>query len=227
MWGAIRPRRANQILAPKQQTCALWTTNDLAAAIRDQIVRNDPNFIEGQILTASIMAAQGKPDAEVIAEVEKAIAMDPKRIDSYISLERLYMTREKPASAETAIKRGIDANPNSAPGYTEYGRFLMYAKRNDESEVQFKKAISIDNGSIEAREAMADLYSSTQQYPKAEQVYVELVQLQDNSPESRLELAGFYKKAARRDDATECARCARRTRSPRRRAASSRIRSCR
>jgi len=172
-----------------------------AEKLRDQIATNDPKFIEGQILTASIMAAQNKPDADVIAQVEKAIAMDPKRIESYVSLERLYMTREKPVDAEAAIKRGIDANPQSAQGYTEYGRFLMYATRNDEAETQFQKGIAIDNGSIEAREAIAEFYANTQQIPKAEQAYVELVQIQDNSPESRLELATFYNKADRRDDA--------------------------
>ena len=41
-----------------------------AEKLRDQVASTDPNFIEGQILTASIMAAQGKPDAEVIAQVE-------------------------------------------------------------------------------------------------------------------------------------------------------------
>ena len=172
-----------------------------AEKLRDQIVLNNPNFIEGQILTATIMAAQGKPDAEVIAQVEQAIAMDPKRVESYVSLERLYMTREKPSNAEAAIKRGIDANPQSPQGYTEYGRFLMYATRNDEAEAQFQKAISIDNGSIEAREAIAEFYTTTRQMPKAEQAYVDLVRIQDNSPESRLELANFYNKSDRRDDA--------------------------
>ncbi|HEY2846375.1 MAG TPA: tetratricopeptide repeat protein, partial [Pyrinomonadaceae bacterium] len=172
-----------------------------AEKLRDQIVANNSNFIEGQVLTASIMAAQGKPDAEVIAQVEKAIAMDPKRIESYVSLERLYMTREKPADAETAIKRGIEANPQSPQGYTEYGRFLMYASRNDEAEPQFQKAISLDNGSIEAREAIAEFYTTTKQMQKSEQAYAELVQIQENSPESRLELADFYNKAERRDDA--------------------------
>jgi tetratricopeptide (TPR) repeat protein len=182
-----------------------------AEKLRDQIAGNNPNFIDGQILTASIMAAEGKPDAEVIAQVEKAIATDPKRIESYVSLERLYMTREKPADAEAAIKRGIEANPNSAQGYTEYGRFLMYATRNDEAEAQFQKAISLADAcgqecprstdSIEAREAIAEFYTNTKQTPKAEQAYVQLVQIQENSPESRLELANFYSKADRRDEA--------------------------
>src|SRR5438132_360727 len=92
--------------------------------IRDEILTADPKFIEGHILTASIMAAQGKPDADVVNMVNKAIALDPSRVESYISLERLYTTREKTPEAEAAIQRGLTANPNSIIGLTEYGRFL-------------------------------------------------------------------------------------------------------
>lgn len=223
-WGLVRAYEAlgqfNDVLDELRKTVELDDTNleaktklgsyyllvqppmvSEAERLRDQVVLTDPNLVGGQILAASIMAAQGKPDAEVIAQVEKAIAMDPSRIESYMSLERLYMTREKPADAEAAIKRGINANPASPQGYIEYGRFLMYANRNDDAEPQFQKAISIDNGSIEAREALADFYTTTGQTAKAEQTYLQLVQLQDNSPESRLELASFYNKSDRQDQA--------------------------
>ena len=169
--------------------------------IRDEILKADPKFIEGHILTASIMAAQGKPDADVVNAVNKAIAMDPKRIESYISLERLYMTREKAAEAEAAIKNGLAANPAAVLGYTEYGRFLMYSKRDAEAETQFNKGIVIDPTSIVAREALAEFYVTSGQLPKAEQAYLGLVELQENSPESRLELASFYDKADRKDEA--------------------------
>ena len=169
--------------------------------IRDEILAKNPTFIEGHILTASIMAAQSKPDAEVVSAVKKAIALDPKRIESYVSLERLYMTREKAPEAEAAIQNGIAANPASAIGYTEYGRLLMYSTRDAEAETQFQKGIDIDLSNIEARESLADFYMTSRQFAKAEGVYLDLVQVQENSPESRLELAGYYDKADRKDEA--------------------------
>ncbi|MGE3465726.1 MAG: tetratricopeptide repeat protein [Pyrinomonadaceae bacterium] len=170
-------------------------------AIRDEILAADPSFIEGHILSASIMAAQGRPDEEVVRAVNEAIDLNPTRIESYISLERLYMTREKPAEAETAIKRGIEAAPAAIAGYTEYGRFLMYASRDNEAEAQFQRAVAIDGSSIEAREAIAEFYLTSRQIPKAEQAYLELVDIQENSPESRLVLADFYSKINRNDEA--------------------------
>ena len=162
------------------------------AKLRDEILAADPNFIEGHILSASILAAQAKPDAEVVNAVNKAIALDPHRIESYVSLERLYITREKIPEAEAAIKKGIDASPSAVLGHTEYGRFLTYASRDAEAETQFRKAIEIDPASIEGREAIAEFYVTSSQFEKAEAAYKELVQVQENSPESRLELAEFY-----------------------------------
>jgi len=169
--------------------------------IRNEILTADPSFIEGHILTASILAAQGKPDAEVVAAVNKAIDLNPQRIESYISLERLYMTRENAAEAENAIKRGIAAAPHAVAGYTEYGRFLMYSSRDGEAETQFLKGIAIDGAHIEAREAIAEFYTTSRQMEKAETAYLDLVRIQENSPESRLVLAEFYAKANRRDEA--------------------------
>lgn len=172
-----------------------------AEKLRNEILESDPNFIEGHILTASIMAAQGKPDADVVNQVNKAIGLDPTRVESYISLERLYMTRERPAEAEEAIKRGVAANPTAVAGYTEYGRFLTYAKRDVEAEEQFQKAVAIDSSSIEARESIAEFFVTSGQQDKAERAYIDLVAVQENSPESRLVLARFYHRSTRTPDA--------------------------
>jgi tetratricopeptide (TPR) repeat protein len=170
---------------------------------RDEILDANPKFIEGHVLTASIMAAQGRPDEVVVAAVNKAIALDPQRIESYISLERLYMTRENAHEAEAAIQKGIEASPASVLGYTEYGRFLTYADRDSDAEVQFQKAIAVDAASIEAREAIAEFYVTSRQMEQAERAYLDLVQIQQNSPESRLVLAEFYAKADRKDEAID------------------------
>ncbi len=171
--------------------------------LRDEILAADNSFIEGHILSASILAAEGRPENEVVDVVNKAIALNPKRIESYISLQRLYMTREKAGEAEAAIKRGIENCPDSYLGYIEYGRFLMYSSRDEDAETQFNKALALDPASIEAREAVAEFYVTSRQIGKAEKAYVELVSLQEDSPESRLVLAEFYSKVDRENDAID------------------------
>jgi tetratricopeptide (TPR) repeat protein len=172
-----------------------------AEAIQSEIFAADPQFIEGHILKASIMAAKGASDAEITQVVDKAIALDPQRIESYISLQRFNVTRGNPAGGERAIKAGIAANPSSILGHIEYGRFLMYSSRDVEAEDELKKAILINGSDIQAREAIAEFYFTSRRFDKAEEAQLKLVEIQENSPESRLDLAVFYQKIGRTPDA--------------------------
>ncbi|MEJ7622776.1 MAG: tetratricopeptide repeat protein [Pyrinomonadaceae bacterium] len=172
-----------------------------AEKLRSEILTKDSMFIEAHILSASILAAQGRPDSEVVLTVNKAIELNPQRIESYISLQRMYMTRENAVEAEAAIKRGIAAIPDSVLGHTEFGRFLMYSSHDAEAEAMFQKAIALDAANIEAREAIAEFYTTSRQMEKAELANLVLVRIQENSPESRLVLAEFYNAAGRGDEA--------------------------
>jgi tetratricopeptide (TPR) repeat protein len=172
-----------------------------AAKILEQIFAREPNFIEGHILKASILAAQKKPDGEVLEVLDAAIALDPNRTETYLSLARFLMSKDKIREAEEAIKKGIAVNPNAALGYIEYGRFLEYGNRPAEAETQYAKAIETDPNNIEAREAQAEFYLATKQYEKAEQTFKELVRIQENSAESRLHLGNFYAQIGREDEA--------------------------
>ena len=163
-----------------------------AEKIQEQVAAADPKFIEGVVLKASILAAQSRPDTEVVAKINEAIAIDPKRTETYLSLSRYYMTNERGADAEAAIQKGISMNPEQALGLIEYGRVLTYAARDAEAEVQFNKAIAVGPANIEAHEARADFFVISKQTAKAEAEYKNLVVIQENSPESRLVLAEFY-----------------------------------
>jgi len=169
--------------------------------LRDEILRTDPMFIEGHILSASILSARGKPETDVVNCINGAIALNPKRVESHISLARFYMTANKAVEAEAAIKNGLAEDPASVVGLMEYGRFLMYSSRNAEAGTKFNNAIAADQSSVEAREAIAEFFVTSRQIQKAETAYLDLVQMQDNSPESRLVLAEFYSKTDREDEA--------------------------
>ena len=171
--------------------------------IIEQIFSQDPNFVEGHILKASLFAAQNKPETEVLEVLKHAISLAPNRTESYLSLSRYFMRRERRAEAENAIQKGIEVNPNAALGYIEYGRFLTFTERTEEAEAQYQKAVGAEPGSIEAREAIAQFYLLRRQIEKAEQAYKELVQIQENSPESRMSLGDFYAAVGRETEAIE------------------------
>lgn len=172
-----------------------------AEKVAADIAERDPNYIEGHIFKASIYAAQGRPEKEVIDLLDKAIAMDTNRVESYLSLSRYYMTVNKATESEDTIKKAIAARSNAALGYMEYGRFLTYTSRSTEAEAQFKKAIEVEPANIEAREVIADYYVGERRFENAEQCYKDLVAMQENSPEAQVQLGDFYAQVNRSDDA--------------------------
>jgi tetratricopeptide (TPR) repeat protein len=169
--------------------------------ILEEVFAKDARFIEGHILKASLLAAQNKPEKEVLGVLTQAIELDPNRTESYISEARYFMKHDKAAEAEAALQKGIAVNPNAAVGLVEYGRFLVFANRAPEAEAQFKKATAAEPQNFEAREAIAEFYVAQKSYDKAEIAYQDLVQIQENSLESRVELANFYTNIGRKDDA--------------------------
>lgn len=174
---------------------------DEAMRLSDEILNDNPQFVEGYVLRASTLTAKGAPQNEILETLNTAIQIDPKRVETYMSLARYFMRIGDAGSAESSINRGIAADPSKALGYTEYGRFLVFQSRDNEAVVQFSAGIEAEPSSIEPREALAEHYASTNQIDKAESVYLELVHLQENAPESRMALADFYMTAGRGDDA--------------------------
>ncbi|MGI8641467.1 MAG: tetratricopeptide repeat protein [Pyrinomonadaceae bacterium] len=174
---------------------------DETAKILEDIFARDPNFIEGHILKANLLATQGKSEQEVLNILNHAISLNPNRTESYLSLSRYFMKIKKANEAEKAIQKGISVNPNIAPGYLEYGRFLDYTNRAGEADAQLSKAVAVEPKNVEAREAIAKFYLSQKQFDKAETAYKQFVEVQENSPESRVELANFYSQIGREDDA--------------------------
>ena len=167
----------------------------------EEIFAQDPNFIEGHILKASLLAAQGKPEQEVLQVLKQAISLDQKRTESYLSLARYFMKINLADKAEEAVKAAIAEGENKSLGHLEYGRFLSYAERDGEAEPQFLKAIEAAPEKTEAREAIAEFYTATRQLEKAEAAYKDLIQIQGGSAESRIALADFYARTRREEDA--------------------------
>ncbi len=167
------------------------------------IFARDPNYIEAWVLKASLLKAQGKPEKEVLDILNKAVALNPNRTETYLSLARFFIKTGKPDEAEKAIQKGISVNPNAAPGYLEYARFLDYSDRAADAEAQFKKAVEVEPKNIEVGQSIAEFYLAQKQFDKAEQSYRRLIQVQENSPESKMDLANFYAEIGRADDAVK------------------------
>ncbi|HZH33512.1 MAG TPA: tetratricopeptide repeat protein, partial [Pyrinomonadaceae bacterium] len=166
-----------------------------------EIFAVNPNHVEGYILQASLFTLQNKPEAEVLAILEKAIALDPARVESYLGLARFYVAREKMAEAERTFARALEVNPNSSAAHIEFARFLDLTNRTQEAEKHYARAVELAPKDREPLEAIAGFYLAHKQLDRAEETYKRLANLYPDRPEERVVLADFYAATNRVDEA--------------------------
>ena len=184
------------LMGGKQSPAALSEAERLAK----EVLQKDGNHIEGHILMGSVLFAQDhKPDA--FAELNRAIEIDPKRAESYLSLARFHSLTNDLATAESIYQRAISVNSSSPLAHYEYGKFLVQIKRLDNAETEFQKAVQADGNNREARFILASFYLVNRQIAKAEEAYKALAELDKDKPEGRSVLADFYSATGRMDEA--------------------------
>jgi tetratricopeptide (TPR) repeat protein len=163
-----------------------------AERLMNEIFALNANYIEGHILKASILTVQNKPEKDILAVLEYAVSLDPKRVETYLSIARFYKSRNNTAKADETFQRALKINDKSPLAYMEYGRFLNVSDRANDAEKQFMKAVESEPANREAHEALAGFYFSRKQFDKAEQAYRALADLDKDKPEGQAVLADFY-----------------------------------
>jgi tetratricopeptide (TPR) repeat protein len=192
-----RVKLGNYYLAPAKRTPEMIAEADRLAR---EVLQKDPNHIEGHILMATVLFAQDKRD-ESLAELKRALEINPKRVETILSLARYYMNTKDAAKAEETFRQAISVNDNSALAHSEYAKFLVQSGRNDQAEAEFRRAVEVEPTNHDARFVLASYYLVNKQLDKAEEAYKALADLDKDKPEGRAVLADFYSSIGRLDDA--------------------------
>ena len=175
----------------------------LAAAeqLANDVLQKNPNHIEGIILRASVLSAQNKSAEEVLAEINRALNLDPKRIETYLSLARFHLNRNDTGKAEETFRRAISINEGSALAHTQFGSFLAQMNRMDEAEREMRRAVEVEPGNRDSHLALASFYLANKRFDKAEESYAALARLSSGRVDGRAVLADFYASVNRPDEA--------------------------
>jgi tetratricopeptide (TPR) repeat protein len=192
-----RVKLGNYYLAPAKRTPEMIAEADRLAK---DVLQKNPNHIEGHILMATVLFAQDKHD-EALAELKHAIELDPKRVESILSLARYYMNVRDAPHAEETFRQALAVNENSAVVHSEYGKFLVQIGRGEQAEAEFRRAVEVEPSNHDARFVLASFYLVNKQLDKAEEAYKALADLDKERPEGRAILADFYSSIGRYDDA--------------------------
>ncbi|MFL6209324.1 MAG: tetratricopeptide repeat protein [Pyrinomonadaceae bacterium] len=173
---------------------------DEAWKLANDVLAHNPKHIEGHILKAGLLYADGKR-ADALAELKAAVDLDPQRIESLMSLARYYVQEGDAANAEATYQRAIAINDRSALAHVQYGFFHAQHNNPTAAEAEFRKAVEVEPTDRDARITLARFYLANKQQDKAEAVFKELAELDKDRPSGRTVLADFYATVGRYDDA--------------------------
>lgn len=91
-------------------------------------------------------------------EMQKGIAADPRRSESYLNLALLQLRSNLPDQAEASLKKAVELDPNAMNAQLALGGFYQSRGRLLEAEQQFNHAMTIAPKDLAPREALVRLY---------------------------------------------------------------------
>jgi tetratricopeptide (TPR) repeat protein len=135
-------------------------------------------------------AANNAPAA--LADIQKALKMDPKRSDSYLMLAKLQVQGQQWDAAEGNIKTALVLSPKSTEGLVLLGNFYQIRGRFPEAEQMFRRAIDSAADDPNPRLSLAGLYMAENKPGLAEEFLRKSKNDFPNNPEGYRMLGNFY-----------------------------------
>src|SRR5712691_10006771 len=114
----VRVKLGNYYLVGAKQSPTAVTE---AERLAKEVLQKDPNHIEGRILMAGVLFAHDHKK-EAFDELNSAILIYPKLVESYLSLARFYVMTKDTATAEATFQRAISVDGASALAHYEFGK---------------------------------------------------------------------------------------------------------
>ena len=166
----------------------------------DIVLVSAPQNTEGLILKGRSLINE-KQYAEGIAELKKAIELDPKNMRTYIELARAYLFAQDTAAAEETLKKALTIDPRSIEILLAIGDFRVTTGKPDQAEIIYKQALEIapDNEDIYLR--LASFYQRYSKWPEVEATLQKLAALKPQDEKPHIYLGDFFTWLGQRDKA--------------------------
>jgi tetratricopeptide (TPR) repeat protein len=120
------------------------------------LLGKQPNNPQVHVAAANLLSAQQKMP-EAIAEMQKAVALDPNAANSYLGLAVLQMQDQQVEAAEANFKKAAALDPKSVTALLALGGYYQNLHRDSDAEQQFRAAIQAEPKNPAPRSAMARL----------------------------------------------------------------------
>jgi tetratricopeptide (TPR) repeat protein len=126
-----------------------------AAQIADNLVASRPQDPQGYILKSGIAVRAGKVD-EAIAQLKKAVELDPKPVRPILTVGNLYLLKRDRKSAMEWYDKALAADPNAPEVHVARGNLFFASGELDDGEKEYRKAIELSKEKENLRIALAE-----------------------------------------------------------------------
>ena len=143
--------------------------------------------------------ALGRVD-EGLAELERAVALDPKSFERRMVLAVQYLRAQRLDDALELARELQEANPKRAAGYVIEGLALTLSHKLPEAKRAFERGLEVEPGNPNAAHSLARMAALDEDWDKAEKILKSVLKVHKNEQRTLLLLADV---AARKGDMEE------------------------
>ena len=172
---------------------------DRAFQVADNLVKTQPKNPQGYILKSAVASRWGKND-EAIAQLKKAIELDPRNTGPILTVGNLHLLKRDPQTAKEWFDRALAVAPDSAEVHVTRGNFFFTSGNNDEGEKEYRRAIELSKDKEDLRIGLAQHYLFQGRIEESEKELNSLIQ-EMNSLKARKVLAEIKLDTGRTDEA--------------------------
>jgi tetratricopeptide (TPR) repeat protein len=164
---------------------------DQAGQQADAILAINPVHADAHLIKGLSLVAEGRTQ-NGIAELRKAIELDPQKPTGYIELARVYAQQRNFTDAEALLRESLQRNPQSSDSRILLGDVLAAAGKETEAAKEYQRGLEADrnNGTLYMR--LAALHHKAHRTDEAERWYRQWIDAQPKIAEAHVALARFY-----------------------------------
>ena len=171
-----------------------------ARAQAEIVLVSAPNNTEGLVLRGRSFIDE-KRYQEGIAELRKAIELDPEKMQTYIELAQAQLLAKDTASAEATLKQALTIDPRSTEILVALGDFRVIIGKPDQAEIVYKQALDIAPQNEEIYLKLASVYQRNSNWAEVEASLQKLAALKPQSEKPHILLGDFFTWLGQQDKA--------------------------
>lgn len=136
-----------------------------------------------------------------VAELRKALALDPQNVGIYLELSRAYFLAKDLAAAEDILQQGLTTNPRSTEIILAMGDFRLATGKPDLAEAAYKQIVETAPENEGAQIRLAGFYQRTNKLAETEGTLQKWASAYPQDERPHIHLGDFYNWLGVRDKA--------------------------